>query len=181
MPNVLLHNRASPNGTTDGQTNHVNVQMDQLIGQPNQIIGRPNQLPSLSSNNNSPKNRDQRKTKRTTVKKTSIEKRKVKQSYHNAENLPIGVYFYQGSYVANWWETQQKKQFKVPFKISEHGITKAKNLAIISRIIRSSSVQQVNFILSQMEQTKDITKLDYGAMAALAEKYILTKPPREEQ
>ncbi|ANQ09983.1 Uncharacterized protein PCOAH_00046400 [Plasmodium coatneyi] len=193
-PNAFTHSRASPNGTIDGHTNQVNVQMDQpichvdqLIGQsnqlispPNQLIGQQNQFPSLSSSNNSPKNRDHRKPKRTTVKKTNIEKRKAKQPYHNAENLPTGVYFYQGSYVANWWETQQKKQFKVPFKISEHGITKAKNLAIISRIIRSSSVQQVNFILSQMEQTMDITKLDYAAMVALASKYILTEPPREE-
>ncbi|ANQ10330.1 Uncharacterized protein PCOAH_00040780 [Plasmodium coatneyi] len=193
-PNVLLHSRAFPNGATDRQIHNVNIQMDQpighvdqLIGPPNQLIGQsnqpisqPNQLPSLSSNNNSPKNRDQRKPKRTTIKKKSVEKKKIKQSYHNAENLPTGVYFYQGSYVANWWETQQKKQFKVPFKISEHGITKAKNLAIISRIIRSSSVQEVNFILSQMEQTMDITKFDYATMAALASKYILTKAPREE-
>ncbi|ANQ11157.1 Uncharacterized protein PCOAH_00051730 [Plasmodium coatneyi] len=201
-PNALLHSRASPNGITDRQTNQVNVQMDQPIGHvdqliapPNQLtsqsnelngqrshlIGPPNQLPSLSSNNNSPnRQHNEQKPKRTTVKKTSIEKRKAKQSYHKAENLPTGVYFYQGSYVANWWETQQKKQFKVPFKISEHGITKAKNLAIISRIIRSSSVQQVNFILSQMEQTMDITKMDYATMAALASKYILTQPPREE-
>ncbi|ANQ10778.1 Uncharacterized protein PCOAH_00051670 [Plasmodium coatneyi] len=186
-PNALIHSRTSPNCTENRQTDQVNVQMDQLIGQSNQrisqsnqIVGPPNQLPSFSSSNNSPKNRDQRKPKRTAVKKASVEKKKFKQLYHNAENLPTGVYFYQGSYVANWWETQQKKQFKVPFKISEHGITKAKNLAIISRIIRSSSVQQVTYILSQMEQTMDITKMDYATMAALAGKYILTKPPREE-
>ncbi|EUD67809.1 hypothetical protein C922_01998 [Plasmodium inui San Antonio 1] len=198
-----LHSRTSPNGAANGQTNQVNVQSDLLSGrtdllsghpnepnepnepnQPNQprgqmdhLTGQPKQLTSLSSN--SPNKNNEQESKHTPVKKTTIEKKKVKQSYNNSENLPTGVYFYQGSYVANWWETQQKKQFKVPFKISEHGIARAKNLAIISRIIRSSSVQQVNLILSQIEQTKNITKLNYAAIAALAFKYI-TPPPKEE-
>ncbi|KJP86254.1 hypothetical protein AK88_04068 [Plasmodium fragile] len=166
-----LHSRASPNAAADGQTNEVNVQTDMVSGQPDQRITQSNQLTALSNN--------EQEQKRTAVKKTGIEKKKVKQSYNSSENLPTGVYFYQGSYVANWWETQQKKQFKVPFKISEHGITRAKNLAIIARIIRSSSVQQVNLILSQIEQTKNITKLNYAAIAALAFKYI-NPPPKKE-
>lgn len=196
--NVPLHNGQSPKGVTGGLTHQVNVPMEQLgdqtdmlSGKPDrtteqmdeatnrptkpthqvdQLINPPNQLPSLS--NNSPSKENEQKSKRTSIRRTSLERKKVKPSYRNSENLPTGVYFYQGSYVANWWETQQKKQFKVPFKISEHGIIKAKNLAIISRIIRSSSVQQVNSILSQIEETENITDLNYSAIATLASKYI---------
>ncbi|CAA9991293.1 conserved Plasmodium protein, unknown function [Plasmodium knowlesi strain H] len=198
MGNVPLHNGQTPKGVTGGLTHQVNVPMEQLgdqtdmlSGKPDgtteqmdeatnrptkpthqvdQLINPPNQLPSLS--NNSPSKENEQKSKRTSIRRTSLERKKVKPSYRNSENLPTDVYFYQGSYVANWWETQQKKQFKVPFKISEHGIIKAKNLAIISRIIRSSSVQQVNSILSQIEETENITDLNYSAIATLASKYI---------
>ncbi|ETW55654.1 hypothetical protein PFUGPA_02419 [Plasmodium falciparum Palo Alto/Uganda] len=113
------------------------------------------------------------------MKKKLIEKKKVKQSYVNEEKLPTGVYFYQGSYVANWWETNQKKQFKVPFKISEYGIARAKNLAIISRLIRSSSIPDINLILTQMENDHNLSDMDYTAISELAYKYIENMAKKE--
>ncbi|SBT79914.1 transcription factor with AP2 domain(s), putative [Plasmodium malariae] len=122
---------------------------------------------------------EENESKNTVVKKNIMEKKKAKQNYNNSEKLPTGVYFYQGSYVANWWETNQKKQFKVPFKISEYGITRAKNLAIISRLIRSSSIQEVNLILTQIEQNKNITKLNYSTISNLAFKYVKNTPKKD--
>ncbi|SBT39694.1 hypothetical protein POVWA1_040530 [Plasmodium ovale wallikeri] len=117
--------------------------------------------------------------KNVPVKKSVIDKKKVKQTNNNSEKLPTGVYFYQGSYVANWWETNKKKQYKVPFKISEYGMTRAKNLAIISRLIRSSSAQEVNLILTQMEENKSISKLNYATISSLAFKYVKPPPTKE--
>ncbi|CAD2102640.1 transcription factor with AP2 domain(s), putative [Plasmodium vinckei lentum] len=140
------------------------------------ITNSINDMCSASTSNSNKNNENE--TKSLNVKNKVIEKKKVKQSYNNAEKLPTGVYFYQGSYVANWWETNQKKQFKVPFKISEYGMTRAKNLAIISRLIRSSSIQEVNLILTQMEQNKNITKLNYTTILNLAFKYMKNPPKK---
>ncbi|SBS85744.1 hypothetical protein POVCU2_0033160 [Plasmodium ovale curtisi] len=109
-------------------------------------ILKPNSKDTSNATNGSPpqatssiKKNSDTESKNVPVKKSVIDKKKVKQTNNNSEKLPTGVYFYQGSYVANWWETNQKKQYKVPFKISEYGMTRAKNLAIISRLIRSAN------------------------------------------
>ncbi|CRG95216.1 transcription factor with AP2 domain(s), putative [Plasmodium gallinaceum] len=146
----------------------------------NEILKQNNKdITNIVNSNNVVSKNNESDQKNISLKKNLIEKKKIKQSYNNSEKLPTGVYFYQGSYVANWWETNQKKQFKVPFKISEYGITRAKNLAIISRLIRSSSAQEVNLLLTQMEQNKNITKLNYTTISNLAFKYIKNQPKKD--
>ncbi|SOV18005.1 transcription factor with AP2 domain(s) [Plasmodium gaboni] len=158
--NNIINNDNNMNNNTSMNNNNNNNNNNSYVGNTNIFQYKHKNKQNTNEHKNTP------------IKKTLIEKKKVKQTYVNEEKLPTGVYFYQGSYVANWWETNQKKQFKVPFKISEYGIVRAKNLAIISRLIRSSSVPDINLILTQMENDHNLNDMDYTAIAELAYKYI---------
>lgn len=119
-----------------------------------------------------PKGRPQKRTKSkadTNKDKDNNqgEKKRIKTSDADGP-LPIGVYFYQGAYVANWWETTVKKQHKVPFKISEYGGKLAKTLAVVSRTLRSSNVNDVKLILTKMDTQENCIKLDYLSLASMA-------------
>ncbi|PFH38102.1 AP2 domain transcription factor AP2XII-6 [Besnoitia besnoiti] len=59
------------------------------------------------------------------------------------EELPVGVYFHQQKYVANWVDPKTRRQIKVCFPIDVWGDAPARSMAVIARRQRCTDVSEV--------------------------------------
>ncbi|KAF8821213.1 AP2 domain transcription factor AP2XII-6 [Cardiosporidium cionae] len=94
---------------------------------------------------------EQPRLRKLVVKQSFGDSRRSKNKGKNGENLPTGVFFWNDSYVANWFESKKRKQYKISFKTVQYGNAIALRLAKLARSRRCTNIETLMSVISSSQ------------------------------